>query len=96
MFSGNRDLLREVHMRTIAQEYFVKISDLNLVLSPERAVKLGEPLDLTRCTRCRQPWGFELVEQIEMWSCDNCGYEAREKSIDFFQMQLAEQESMMS
>ena len=70
--------------------------DLNLGLSPEPALKLGEALDLTLCTRCHQPWGFELVEQIEMWSCNNCGYEAREKSIDFFRMQLAEQESMIS
>ncbi len=96
MFSGNRDLLGEVRIRTISQEYVVKVLDLIPDPSNKPEVKPREPLDLTLCTRCRQPWGFELVEQIEMWSCDNCGYEVREKSVDFFRMQLAEQESMMS
>ena len=96
MVSGNRDLLGEVRIRTITQEYVVKVLDLIPDPSSEPEVKPREPLDLTLCTRCRQPWGFELVEQIEMWSCDNCGYEVREKSVDFFRMQLAEQESMKS
>lgn len=74
----------------------MKVLDLNPDLSIESEVKVPEPLDLTLCTRCRKPWGFQLVEQIEMWSCDNCGYEAREKSMDFFRMQLAEQNSLTS
>ena len=52
--------------------------------------------DLTVCTRCGHPWGFDLVETIEMWSCARCGYEARETSADFFRMQLAEQDSILS
>ncbi len=73
----------------------MKVLDLSPDLFLEPEVKVREPLDLTLCTRCREPWGFELIEQIEMWSCDSCGYEVREKSIDFFRMQLAEQESMI-
>ena len=96
MCSGNRDLLGEVYIRTITQEYVVKVLDLIPDPSIEPEAKPREPLDLTLSTRCRQPWGFELVEQIEMWSCDICGYAVREKSVDFFRMQLAEQESMKS
>lgn len=74
----------------------MKVLELNPALStqPDFGLQVKKPLDLTLCTRCNEPWGFELVEQIEMWSCDHCGYEAREKSVDFFRMQLKEQESI--
>ncbi len=52
--------------------------------------------DLMRCTRCDKPWGYELVERIEMWKCGHCGYEAREKSSDFRRILIARQESMIS
>lgn len=68
---------------------------LEIRADSESTIKSNKSLDLTLCTRCHHPWGFELVERIEMWSCDNCGYEAREKSVDFFAMQLAEQESLL-
>jgi hypothetical protein len=53
-------------------------------------------VDLTRCTRCHEPWGFELVEGVEMWACGRCGYEAREKSDDYWRLLLAEQESLLT
>ena len=69
---------------------------LELQAESEPNLRNNNSLDLTLCTRCQHPWGFELVERIEMWSCDSCGYEAREKSVDYFAMQLAEQESLLS
>jgi ribosomal protein L37AE/L43A len=65
---------------------------LEITTSPRR----HPCVDLTLCTRCGHPWGFELVERIEMWSCDRCGYEVREKSVDFSRMQVAEQASILS
>jgi len=53
-------------------------------------------LDMTLCSRCGEPWGFTLVENVEMWSCDYCGYEAREKSSDYWRMLIAEQEAIIS
>ncbi len=55
-----------------------------------------EAPDLMRCTRCDKPWGYTLVERIEMWKCGHCGYEAREKSSDFRRILIARQESMIS
>ena len=49
-------------------------------------------IDLSSCTRCRQPWGFERVEGVEMWRCDHCGYEAREKSSDYARFLRARQQ----
>ena len=56
----------------------------------------GSPVsvDLTRCTRCREPWGFELVERVEIWRCDHCGYEARERSADHRKALGAVQEAL--
>lgn len=53
-------------------------------------------VDIGRCTRCHSPWGFELVEDVEMWRCGQCGYEAREKSSDFAQLLTAAQEALLS
>ncbi len=75
----------------------MKVLDFELdydELAPSPKTRVGR--DLTLCTRCGHSWGFELVERIEMWSCDRCGYEAREKSAHFFRMQLAEQDSILS
>ncbi len=56
----------------------------------------GPSLDLTRCTRCGEPWGFVFVERVEMWSCGYCRYEAREKSSDYGRIRMAEQEALVS
>ena len=74
----------------------MKVLNYPADLQAERDIDHKKIPDLTLCTRCRHPWGFELVEKVEMWSCDHCGYEAREKSVDFFRMQLAEQEQKIS
>ena len=55
-----------------------------------------EPIDLTRCTRCGESWSFDLVERVEIWSCDHCGYEARERSSDFRRILIAQHEAMIS
>ena len=52
--------------------------------------------DRTRCTRCGQPWGCDLVEKVEIWSCIRCGYEARERSSDSWRARLAQRESAVS
>jgi ribosomal protein L37AE/L43A len=52
-------------------------------------------VDLDRCTRCGELWGFEIVERVEIWKCSHCGYEARERSLDLPRMLDAEQESMV-
>ena len=52
--------------------------------------------DLMLCTRCKLPWGFELIERIEMWKCSHCGYEARERSSDFRRILIAQQEALIS
>lgn len=51
-------------------------------------------LDLDRCTRCGEAWGFEIVEQVEIWTCSRCGYEARVRSGDLPRMVEAEQQSI--
>lgn len=56
----------------------------------------GEEIDLTRCTRCGEAWGYEIVEQVQVWSCFHCGYEARERSADHSAMLDARQESMIT
>ena len=53
-------------------------------------------VDLMRCTRCGEPWGFDLVEQVEMWNCGRCGYQAREKSFDYWRLLIAERESQIA
>ena len=55
-----------------------------------------QALDLMLCTRCRHPWGFEMIEKIEMWRCGHCGYEARERSVDFRRILIAQQEALIS
>jgi ribosomal protein L37AE/L43A len=53
-------------------------------------------VDRTRCTRCGEAWGYEIVEQVAIWSCGHCGYEARERSVDHDAMMEAGQDSMIS
>lgn len=62
---------------------------------PEWSLPAG-PLDLTRCTRCGQPWGYRLVEKVEIWRCIDCGYEARERSSDYRRVLMARREAMVS
>lgn len=50
-------------------------------------------VDMTRCTRCGQPWGYHLVENVEFWKCSYCSYEARERSTDFLQLLMAQYDS---
>jgi ribosomal protein L37AE/L43A len=59
-----------------------------------KGVEPARDVDLGQCTRCRQPWGFDVVEGVEIWSCSHCGYEARERSADPAPTMEAEQESM--
>ena len=54
------------------------------------------PIDLTRCTRCGQPWSCFLVENVEIWNCRGCGYEARERSTDYRRLLMAQRDSMVS
>ena len=51
-------------------------------------------VDLDRCTRCGELWGFQIVERVEIWKCRRCGYEAREKSNDLARLPDDAQESM--
>ena len=53
-----------------------------------------DQVDVTRCTRCGESWGYEIVEQVELWSCSHCGYEVRERSADHEAMLDAKQDSM--
>ncbi len=72
----------------------MKVLDLELDYPGTADWGGSEPsLDLTVCTRCGEPWGFSFVERVEMWSCDYCGYEAREKSADYWRMLVVEQEA---
>jgi hypothetical protein len=57
--------------------------------------RFSAPVDLTRCTRCRQPWGYHLVENVEIWNCCSCGYEARERSTDYLRLLMAQRDSMV-
>ncbi len=59
-------------------------------------VQPQDNLDVTRCTRCGESWGYEIVEQVELWSCSRCGYEVRERSADHAAMLDAKQELMTS
>jgi ribosomal protein L37AE/L43A len=53
-------------------------------------------VDRMRCTRCGEAWGYDIVEQVAIWSCGRCGYEARERAVDHDAMLDAGQESMFS
>jgi ribosomal protein S27AE len=54
-----------------------------------------ERVDLTRCTRCGHSWNYVMVENVEIWNCGSCGYEARERSADFRRLWLAEREALI-
>jgi ribosomal protein L37AE/L43A len=62
----------------------------------DEVLPTGSRVDVMLCTRCGKAWGYEIVEQFELWSCDHCGYEVRERSADHDAMLDATQESMSS
>jgi Zn ribbon nucleic-acid-binding protein len=53
-------------------------------------------VDLISCTRCGQPWTFDMVENVEIWDCVACGYEARERSSDYQRIRLARLDLLVS
>jgi ribosomal protein L37AE/L43A len=64
-------------------------------LAREPGADAPEPgVDMNRCTRCGRSWRYDIVEQVEIWSCSHCGYEVRERSADHAAMMDARQESM--
>lgn len=73
----------------------MKVLGFGAAAARARAQVSGD-VELTRCTRCGESWGYEIVEQVTIWSCGRCGYEARERAVDHDAMLDARQESMFS
>jgi ribosomal protein L37AE/L43A len=76
---------------------FVRVTSFGAIAARiHSGAEPGRRVDLDQCTRCGRPWGFDVVEGVEIWSCSACGYEARERPSDPTATIEAGQESMTS